>query len=282
MREKNEKKKKLCIYHGNCADGFSAAVVTLCALGMENVDFHAGFFGHEPPDVTDRTVYIVDFSYPREVMIEMAKTAERIVVLDHHKTAEKHLVDLPDNIETHFDMNRSGAIMAWDYFYPDQDPPRVLLHVQDRDLWRFELDHTREIQSALFSYPYELDLWYRLVMTDEYIEDLIRDGKAINRKHMKDVDELIAVAGHSLTLCGYKIPALNAPYFYSSEAGSELAKDAPFAACYYIKANEVYISLRSSPKGVDVSEIAETFGGGGHRAAAAFRVSRDQFMDMLL
>jgi oligoribonuclease NrnB/cAMP/cGMP phosphodiesterase (DHH superfamily) len=269
--------KPICIYHGNCADGMSAAAVVAWKLGADNVDFHPGFYGEDPPDVKGRTVYVVDFSYPREQTVEMAKQAEKIIILDHHKTAEKNLVDLPDNVEAEFDMNRSGAMMAWDYFYPGEKPPRVLEHVQDRDLWRFKLENTREIQAALFSYPYDIELWCGLVLTDEHIDQLIQDGVAINRKHLKDVHELIDVGTHEIELAGYTVPALNVPYMHSSEAGSKLAIDKPFAACYFVNENEVYVSLRSTDEGVDVSEVAESYGGGGHKKAAAFRMSRTDF-----
>ena len=47
----------------------------------------------------------------------------RVVVLDHHKTSAAELTDpriseLP-NLEVHFDMSRSGATVAYDYFQPE-------------------------------------------------------------------------------------------------------------------------------------------------------------------
>ena len=57
----------LCIYHGNCADGFGAACVVRHALGPQ-VTFHAGHYGAPPPDVTGKHVILVDFSYPRDVL----------------------------------------------------------------------------------------------------------------------------------------------------------------------------------------------------------------------
>ena len=79
----------LCIYHGNCADGFGAAWVVRKALG--DIDFHAGKYQAPPPDVTDKDVVIVDFSYKRPVLLEMAAKANSILILDHHKThARRH------------------------------------------------------------------------------------------------------------------------------------------------------------------------------------------------
>lgn len=266
--------KKLCIYHGNCADGFGAATVVRMALGAENVDFHAGVYQNPPPDVTGRDVILVDFSYKRDVLIDMAEKANSIVIIDHHKSAQECLVDLPKNVYATFDMDKSGAVLAWEYFNPTQDPPKLLLHIQDRDLWKFELDGTREIQACVFSYPYEFDVWEQLLKEDP--EKLREDGKAIERKHFKDINEFIAAAAYTGVIAGHEVPMLNAPYFWSSDAGHIMGEGKPFAACYWDTADGRVFSLRSAPEGLDVSEIAAKFGGGGHEHASGFRLGFDE------
>ena len=177
--------KVLCIYHGNCADGFGSACVVRKALGKDNVEFHAGVHQNPPPDVTDREVIIVDFSYKRDVLIEMAKSAKSIQILDHHASAEKDLIDLPVNVSAIFDMDRSGAAITWDYFMGDgfKERPILINHIQDRDLWRFKLEGTREIQACLFSYPYDFDIWTNLIFGGGSIEALREGGEVIERKH---------------------------------------------------------------------------------------------------
>jgi uncharacterized protein len=270
--------KPLCIYHGNCADGFMAATIIRHGLGAENVDFHAGIYQQPPPDVAGRDVIMVDFSYKRPVLLGMAASARSILILDHHKSAEADLVDLPDNVVCQFDMNRSGAMLAWNYVNPTLPPPAIVQHVQDRDLWRFELPLTREIQTALFSYAYDFDAWTDFLTDADKVSELAKQGEALVRKHNKDVKELIGAALDEASILGYRVPLLNAPYFFSSEAGHILCKGHPFAACYYVTADGVNFSLRSDDKGVDVSAIASVFGGGGHAQAAGFRVDFCQFL----
>ena len=262
--------KTLCIYHGNCADGFGAAVVVRMALGSHAVEFYAGKYQNPPPNVTGRDVILVDFSYKRPVLLEISRQAKSILILDHHKTAEEDLKDLPDNITAFFDMDRSGAMMAWDYFMPGEEPPQLLRHIQDRDLWRFELPGTREIQACVFSHPYDFETWERLLASD--MDNLRKQGEAIERKHFKDINELISSAGHRMMIAGYDVPALNAPYFFSSDAGHILGEGELFAACYWDTPDGREFSLRSAEDGLDVSEIAKLFGGGGHKHAAGFRV----------
>ena len=266
--------KKLCIYHGNCADGFTSAWVVRTALGEENIDFYAGVYQTSPPNVFQRDVIMVDFSYKRDVLISMAQSANSILILDHHASAEKDLVDLPANVTTVFDMNRSGARITWDYYFPEVSPPKLLLHVEDRDLWRFNLPGTREIQAAVFSYPYEFDVWDKLAATFDMEGNtiLLQEGEAIERKHFKDINEFIKVAAYRMDIAGHNVPVLNASYFWSSDAGHIMAQGEPFAACYWDTPEGRVYSLRSADDGLDVSEIAVQFGGGGHKHAAGYRV----------
>jgi len=265
--------KKLCIYHGNCADGFGAATAVRIGLGSHNVEFHAGVYQEPAPDVTGRDVIMVDFSYKRDVLIELAGKAKSILILDHHKSAQADLIDLPDNIDAHFDMTKSGAVMAWEYFNSDLEVPKLLLHVQDRDLWEFKLEGTREIQACVLSHPYDFETWEQLLSADP--QKLREDGKAIERKHFKDINELIKSAAYRTVIAGHDVPVLNAPYFYSSDAGHIMGENEPFAACYWDTQHGRTFSLRSSQEGLDVSEIATIFGGGGHKNASGFSLKHD-------
>lgn len=258
----------LCIYHGNCADGFGAAwAVRHSGLVSE---FHAGVYQEPPPDVTGKRVVMVDFSYKRPVLLEMAKQAKSILILDHHKSAMEDLKNLPPNVETVFDMSKSGARLAWEHFNPGKEPPKLLGHIEDRDLWRFALPFTREIQANVFSHPYDFEVWDELMRTP--VETLVAEGRAIERKHFKDIKELLAVTKRTMEIGGVVVPVANLPYTFSSDAGHIMAEDAPFAACYWDVADGRVFSLRSNDGGVDVYKIAVQYGGGGHPRAAGFKV----------
>ena len=259
----------LCIYHSNCADGFSAAWVVRKAIG--EMRFYPGKYQEPPPDVTGCDVVMVDFSYKRPVLLEMSEKANSILILDHHKTAQDDLIDLPANVTAKFDIEHSGAMLAWEHFFPDQEPPPLLLHIEDRDLWRFKLPNTRQIQANVFSYPYDFHVWDTLM--DTAPAALAAEGEAIERKHFKDILELIGVTTRDMVIGGHRVPVANLPYTMSSDAGYELAKGRPFAACYWDTPDGRVFSLRSRDDGADVAEVAKQYGGGGHRNAAGFRVS---------
>lgn len=278
--------RPLVIYHGNCADGFSAAWCFWRKYGT-GADYVAGVYQQEPPDVTDRDVYLVDFSYKAPVVADMLRKARSVTLIDHHKTAIDDLRPLKadmaatnnngmgDNFGWFCDLNRSGATLAWDYLFPGEDRPLLLGHVEDRDLWRFKLPGTREIQAFVFSHEYSFDLWDKLMSADQVeLLKMTAAGAAIERKHHKDVAELVAVCKRRMVIGAYDVPVASLPYTLVSDAAHLMAQGEPFAACYWDTAEGRVFGLRATDDGVDVSEVAKQYGGGGHAKAAGFKVPR--------
>lgn len=282
----DQKNATLCIYHGNCADGFGAAWVVRKALGSD-VEFHAAHYGDPAPDVTGKSVIIVDFSYKYDVLVALADKAASVLVIDHHKTAMADLVDVPPaelHYEAHkknstgklhalFDMNRSGAGLVWDFFFPQRQRPSLINHIEDRDLWQFKLPGTHEVMANLFSYPQDFATWDCLF--SDNIEAIRHDGEAINRQHQKTVADLVRTTKRRMLIGGHDVPVANLPYMFASAAGHLMAEGELFAASYFDTSDGRNFSLRSTDSGMDVSEIAKQYGGGGHRNAAGFRVALD-------
>ena len=325
--EDKMQKNPLVIYHGNCADGFSAAWVFHNAQNKlrANFDFHPGVYNDPLPDVDDRVVYLVDFSYKKEVVKEICRRAIEVILIDHHKTAIDDLSVLLNeashefqyNFNWYVDIERSGAMLAWDYLYNVlwtteflepagtirrfaigekkiweegyHPAPMLLRHIQDRDLWHFKLSCTREINAAVFSYEYTFENWDKLmlgqlglegniVQQNDMLFELRTEGIAIERKHHKDIAELVKVCQRIMYIGGHEVPVASLPYTLSSDAGHLMAKEwrdgVKFAACYWDTPEHRVFSLRSTERGMDVSEIAFKYNGGGHKHAAGFRVPR--------
>lgn len=287
--------KPLCIYHGNCDDGFAAAWAVRKALGDE-IEFYPGVYQKEPPPHDGRDVIFVDFSYKRQVLDAMAIKANSILILDHHKTAAEDLKDLQapfgsgwqrhlanvyqDTCEgldgkmyALFDMDRSGAALAWDFFIGGERP-EFIEYVQDRDLWRKALPYGDEFTIALRSYPQEFEVW------DRFVEGsgaalLIQEGHNIQRYYRLRVEELKRSA-YAARIGNDRCYVSNAPYFAASEVAGELCEraDASFGACYFEAEQGRYqYSLRSRGD-FDVSAVARKYGGGGHKNAAGFTVDK--------
>ena len=273
-------KKPICIYHANCLDGFSAAHIVYTNTGADlrswsyNTPFDMGL-------VKNRSkVYIVDFSFPADVLREMAKYVDSITLIDHHETAAPLMAaNLPENVELVIDCTNekySGVGLTWRYFHPgSMRMPMLYQHVQDRDLWKFEHTHTKAVCAALFIYKHSPAVWD---MALAGVDVLIQEGYALIRKQEKDVAAL--VENHYMaTFDGSLVPFVNAPWMYASDVGSELSKSHIFAVVWFINKKGVNVSLRSNAKhGVNVAEIAKKFGGGGHRNAAGCLLSTEEFI----
>lgn len=295
----------ICIYHGNCADGFTAAWAVFKRFG-EEVEYIPGVYGEAPPDVTGKNVIIVDFSYKRAVLEEMSKRAASILILDHHKTAEedlatggkfltlsghvtweRHLNNLAQDdmenanisgaiIYSVFDMERSGAGITWDVLHPGAKRPALVDYVEDRDLWKFEIKSSREVNAFVFAHEYTFDNWD--LLNAKTVAAMRDAGAAIEKKHHKDVAELVAKLRRPMVIAGQKVPVANLPYTLTSDAGHLMCTEpfdgyrAPFAACYWDTPDGRVFSLRSTEGGYDVSKVAAKYGGGGHKHAAGFQV----------
>lgn len=272
--------KLLCIYHRGCLDGFAAAWAVRQHYGADNVEFHAAIYGEEPPDTTDRHVLLVDFSYKRDVLLQISAKARQVKIFDHHETAQDDLVDLPCNVHEVFDMSRSGAMITWDQLNPGTQAPLLFDYVQDRDLWQFKLPNSREVTAALYSYPMDFEVWDSLM--NGGILPLITEGRAILRKHQGDVAALIKATARRAWFGTVEVPIANVPYMFASDVGHELSKGEAFSATYYDDENGRRFSLRSSTEGANVAKIAEAFNGGGHKHAAGFRLTREEAIDFEL
>jgi oligoribonuclease NrnB/cAMP/cGMP phosphodiesterase (DHH superfamily) len=275
----------LCIYHKNCLDGFTSAWIVNSAI--PECEFYAAtYHDTEYPDVTDKVVYIVDFTYKREVLINLAKKASSIIILDHHESAKNDLKTLYlSNVKIIFDMNKSGAMLTWDYLYPDIKPPLLVDFVQDYDLWKYKLQFTEGVIAAIYSYDWTFELFD--TFTDNYVTIILyAEGKSLVRDNYKICNTLIKHP-QILNIGGYKIPAINCSGKKDllNLIGNKLAFNAPFGATYYINSeSRVIFSLRTNDESfnkVDVTKIAKPFGGGGHKTASGFGCSIDQLLEFM-
>jgi oligoribonuclease NrnB/cAMP/cGMP phosphodiesterase (DHH superfamily) len=259
----------LVIHHGNCLDGFGAAFA-LYKLGGK-YEYLPAQHGDKVPNCTNREVFILDFSYKRPILRELCACAKHVTIIDHHITAKEDLEGLElefNNLTVVFDMEKSGAVLAWEYFHK-QPVPKLLLNIQDRDIWCFNFPESDDVNAGLMSYERTFDFWNELICSTDKMCNLTNDGKAINRYRQ----QLIESYKEKFTLgkiLEYEIPIINCPSMIASDLLGFLAKNYPFAAGYQDRGLVRKWSLRSRNSGIDVAKVAEKFGGGGHRNAAGF------------
>lgn len=256
----------LVIYHANCADGFCAAWLMNRHFKYLNepCEFYAASYNQDPPDVKGKNVYILDFSYPRQTLLDMSSRVESLIVLDHHKTAEADLKGLGF---CHFDMSKSGARMTLEMLKGDMVNNWLVNYTEDRDLWLWKLPESKAINAAIRSYTMSFEEWDALHQKAPFV--FIPEGLAILRAEKQIVDAAVRNA-RDYTFDGYRGRGVNATTLIS-ETGGELAKGYDFGLCWFEKPNgDRVFSLRSIGDRCDVSAICKKRGGGGHKNAAGF------------
>lgn len=289
------KNKPLVIYHGIDADGMCSAWIIRQWFRKHNIecDFFPTNYGEPLPKFLNYSeIYIADFSYPRDVTKKIALGCGKLVILDHHRTAQEELEGLEEELRSEgqdvtivFDMSRAGCLITWDYFSSKKgvifdtpvigDPPIFVKYCNDYDLWKFSLPNSTEITAAINSFPLTWEAWdYLSQMTEE---ELLTEGKAIARYRKKMIDFHTSQATLKV-VSGHKIPVVNcSAKTIVSDLGNHLAKDHPFSVSWSQDGNGLYTySFRSiigddNPLGIDVSTIAKQWGGGGHRLSAGAR-----------
>lgn len=276
MQRESCMSKKLIIYHAACTDGFAAAYAAWELYGNQ-AEYYPAHYKSPPPDVAGKDVWLVDFSYPRETLEQMNNQAHKLVVIDHHKTAQENLKGFPNTI---FDMSKSGAVLAWEYFHPSVEVPMFFKYIQDRDLWKWKLPDSKYFSVGLESYPFDFEIWHELI--NGSLLKIIEEGRIIEPYKQKIINDICRLS-FNVNFKGpdkmYKISAVNTCKF-QSEVCNKLAVGKPFSAAYFRrKDGRLSWSLRSDnndPNAIDVSKIAASYGGGGHKNAAGFETLSEQ------
>ena len=262
------------IYHANCTDGFGSAYSAWKLLG-NRAEYYPCSHGSQPPDVTGKNVVILDFSFNNKTTKEMIKKAANLLVIDHHKSA---MVELHDISNTHFDMTKSGATLAWEWFHPGKEPPKFIEYITDRDLWKWELPYSKEFSAAFDMVPFEFEEFEKFE-DDSVFDDAVKRGSYI-LAYSKTVVKKVCDKAVNKKIGGHHVMVVNSSH-WMSEIGSKLAPDCDFALIWYYdhKDASIKVSLRAFHDHIDVSEISKKFGGGGHKKAAGFVLKGKMVID---
>jgi oligoribonuclease NrnB/cAMP/cGMP phosphodiesterase (DHH superfamily) len=278
--------KKVCFYHAGCPDGFGAAWAVWRAWGKSG-EYRPR--GHDDAlqfeELVGAEVVFADIALANGLLRTLGQKATRVVVLDHHVTALERFQSDPEltldlgerGHVVNFDLSQSGAVLAWQHFHPDTELPRLLAYVQDQDLWHWRLPDSDAVNAAIGIYPRRFEVWDRLAA--EPIEKLVAEGRPIVRAQRSEVDRALQNA-HSVSVGELRLEAVNA-LFQRSSIGHELAKRKAFGvACglvYRLTERRVDCSVYSIGD-FDVAALAASLGGGGHRNAAGFSVTLEEWL----
>lgn len=310
-------------YHKRCWDGAVAASVAeryfLESFGkayVEKIDFipvQYGDFFHETQwqSLQGNRIYILDFSFPRETMERLQSIATHFVCLDHHVTAQKNLEGIAGCI---FNMELSGAGMAWKYFFQydccttpesveklkgathskihdSEEYPYLVWLTQDYDIWKFY----GGTNTKVFSLARSLwDIEDRNSCADyfnnDFLSDFIADNFSAYRLQQEQIKR-IADTAYTVSLpvgvLNVKVvffvnpdPSLTgvvSEYLYTKH-GLVVMSINPKHLC----SEKIVVSFRAdTSRGHDCTPIVTYFGGGGHKGAGGCTMDTDFLLKVI-
>jgi hypothetical protein len=278
----------LIIYHGrNCPDGFAAALAAWLFyegqaefLGLDHGEIKTVA---DLPALDGRAVYILDFSFSPDIMRAIEARAAKLVMLDHHKSAAEKLTGFTCRCGVvHFDMSKSGARLAWEFFQPEQPLPDLVRFVEDRDIWVWQYPESAGFLAALDMEPFEFERWREIAsFTPLQLTTFMARGDAMDEKFSK-LATLIAEAAQPVVFNGQAGLMVNAPGVFHSLVGDMLAaQSGTFALMWSIdKTGVVKAGLRSQ-RPFNCIPLAESMHGGGHAQACGFKMPAQRLPELL-
>lgn len=293
------------VLYDDDADGFAAAYAA--KLRYPEAELVPMDRGDNPPSMENVGIlFVLDFNFSRDVMLELAQKVPNIVLLDHHVSAQKELYDLQF---CHFDTSKSSAVISWEWFFPEISVPAFYGYVQDADLYKWSLPRSREVHLAVDSYPRDVETWEKISgistqrnylreamcisalvdqgeniarFADEYIKGVLSEARlavftiqssGVNVTPIITFDPDASLSGENT----FQVPVVNSTCF-SSDVGHQLLSKYPeskFAAVYRDLGSGLRQWFLCCNENFDVSSVCKCFGGGGHSQAGGFRTFHD-------
>jgi oligoribonuclease NrnB/cAMP/cGMP phosphodiesterase (DHH superfamily) len=293
----------IVVYHEHCSDGIAAAwVVRNKNERIQLVGCMAGSdIDTTKVDIKDKNIVYVDICPSVTFLQNNINALRSITILDHHISAYKAIENSTlvsnEKLKCVFDMNRSGCMITWDYFFTDSESglplprPWFINYIGDRDLWKFELPNSKDISTGLF----ELKLLNFKGLDDLFLKDstalnemqrICEVGRIANELKDKIIEfEVKRAVEYKFVLdepnVEYRVWAYRGPDEYRSDIGNALLKrkfndgnlpDFCINYRYDIERNMHYLSLRGGDHSPDLTLLCKKYGGGGHKKACGFEV----------
>jgi oligoribonuclease NrnB/cAMP/cGMP phosphodiesterase (DHH superfamily) len=269
----------VCLHH-NDADGRAAAAVVRRAYNGQTATIEMNYGDAVPWDriAPAKRVIVVDFSLPLEEMQQLEQGRE-LTWIDHHVSAIRLLGEAARTWQGLQDTNEAACVLTWQYYFPNQPVPRALVLIGDRDVWRWAEVDTGPFDAGLQqedTAPDNDDLWLPLLRNDPaLLHRLIERGTILRAAQLNDIQRRLSGYGFPVIFEGQRTLAINTRG--NGDMGAAIgALNYTLGYCYIDGMQNgrlmTFVTLFSSQ--VDVSRIAQKFGGGGHPGAAGFSFER--------
>lgn len=278
----------ICFYHKRCVDGTASAAVVqrkypqaqTFPLGFDTAD--EDLAEALPLIKPDTLIVYVDNAMNLE---RVAKLGNLIIVIDHHvseRARVEEIVRENDNVTFIYDVEHSGATLAWQYFFPEEEVPLLLSYVRDIDIWRNELlpesNYAHLFLSGYRDKPEEVEA---MLVGD--LKNYLTTGKILAEHIEREVEKQVEIEPLKIKVLDWEVLAYNVTN-HQSKVGHLLSMEQnAVVVMYTISGDLVRCSIRSvegqSPTAL---EVAKVLGGGGHEHSSGAGVDRGHFLSLIL
>lgn len=282
----NKNNIDIILYHGECYDGFGCVVITKYFyeqnFGIERANsiqsipcyrnklLDVQFF----ETIENKNILMCDFSYKYDILTRIIDKSNSFLILDHHVTAETDLKKIDKSLKV-FDMKLSGVGITWDYFFPNEEMPRLFKYIQDRDLWKLIYPETEAFVCSFYTKGFDYDRW-KEYLNEDVLDKCLEEGSSWLTYKTMLVDRTVSKMCFIIQEINFKYVIVL--YCNSSnlitDVGHEMLRQDPLGdfACiwnYNLYRNKTQYSFRSMDDRENVAIIAKKLGGGGHRNASS-------------
>ncbi len=278
-------------YHRMDLDGHAAGAIARRRLERDGEAFRLYPYDYADPfperDVAaGETVWFLDVAWqPFENMARLRRDRGcRVVSIDHHRS----VIDsgVLEGLESHFcaDGTRSGCLLAWNVFFPEEPVPEWVgllssydvWNNSDAEMWRsrvvpFQMGMQAQATDPLDSWAF----WRRLFGRDaasvgRFVDGRIREGRAIVAWAAARSARDAADHAFEARFAGHAALCINCTTFASAALEPVWDPGRHELMVIYARRRDGRwrVALFSVKGGVDVSRIAGGLGGGGHPTAA--------------
>ena len=293
-----------CFYHSADLDGHcSGAIVKHKHPECEMFGINYGDKFPWDKIKMGETVFMVDFSLQPFDDMETLNSMCKLIWIDHHRTAideahKRKFLAFEQVLEvgkaacelcwefchpsTHSGRQHPPCELRWEFCHPGVHTPIGVYWLGRYDVWDHVNPHVLPFQYGMRSYDTlpSSPVWDDVFQgNSRFISECLHNGRAILR-YIQKTDRVYAES------CAFETRIKEIPAIAVNKglANSKLfdgiwdVKKYPIAMTFVWRNDEWTVSLYTTEEtGIDVSEIARSFGGGGHKCAAGFQCNRLPF-----
>ena len=287
---------KILILHHTDLDGAGAAAV--CGLYHQGEDITYRMYNYgfplSPDDLRGYDlIYAVDVSFGQ--YHPWVYDTPGLIWIDHHKTALEYEAEnlSSKNIPGLRAIGKGACELTWEYLYPGYECPGLIQILSTYDVWdkgRMNWMYVNEVEmGAKHVLGVSPKAIIKFIEEDRDPEELRAIGRTILGYTEKSGKGKMMSGFWIPNFHGYRCMALNTPDFTSlsfiSYYNPQIADICmPFQVVPREgRPGEFYVrySLYTENPGIDVSEIAKLYGGGGHRSASGGQISLETLQKIL-